>query len=262
METGNETFAVCTPEYVQLNYVLAGIGSRATAFFLDTGVRVVLLACILLSVFFLSEGLPHLISMEALSRLSKTWLLAIGILAYGVLDLGYFLIFEALWSGQTPGKRHQRLRVIKTDGQPVGWIESAIRNILRAMDMFLGVYPVGLVFMFLSKNNQRLGDHAAGTVVVMEGPASAPKQALMESETRMYPEIELHVSGLTAEQYLILKSFLQRREEMDPTHRRHLAELLIRQAKEQMGTGDRAHGYDESFLEEVVTVYEQKKRAI
>jgi uncharacterized RDD family membrane protein YckC len=264
METAKETLAIRTPEYVRLNYVLAGLGSRAMAFFLDTALRAILLLSIFFIVLLLSTWIPAVIPWQFLKGLSGTWLLALGFLAYGIVDLGYFLIFEALWSGQTPGKRHQRLRVIKADGQPVGWLESSIRNILRAVDMPAGIYPLGLVVMFLSRNNQRLGDYAAGTIVIVERRRGAPRQRTREIpvEGLKYPEVEFHISRLRPDQYQVLRSFLDRREEMDSTHRRQIARLLVRQLRAQWEMSLRQQVSEEIFLEEVVMVYEQKIRAI
>lgn len=263
METGNETFAIRTPENVQLEYMLAGLGSRANAFLLDTAFRAILVTGIFFTVILFAEWLPRWVAKDLASGPNRTWILALGFLAYALIDLGYFMIFEALWGGQTPGKRHQGLRVIKADGQPVGWLESAIRNILRAMDMFLGIYPLGLVFMFFSKNNQRIGDYAAGTIVVLERRDCVPgpvRKTLSRPIT--HPDITVHVSRLGVEQYQVLKSFLDRREEMDPPHRQDLARLLIQQVLEHTGMDKGIRSIDESFIEEVVSVYEQRKRAI
>jgi len=262
--TAKDIFAVSTPEQVQLNYVLAGLGSRAVAFLLDTLLRGLLLMSLFLGVLLLSSWLPRLIPGEALSRLSRTWILALGFLAYGLVELGYFLIFEAFWSGQTPGKRQQRIRVIKTDGQPVGWLESSIRNILRALDMLAGIYPVGLVVMFLSRKNQRLGDYAAGTVVIVERRRSVPsRRAERPPPARFrYPEVEAHVYRLRQEQYQVLRSFLDRREGMDSSHRREVARTLVRHLMAQWNMSLRQRVEEEPFLEEVVQLYEQKKRAI
>jgi len=228
--TAKDIFTVATPEQVQLNYVLAGLGSRAMAFLLDTILRGVILLCVFVGVLLLSSWLPSLISREALRGLGRTWLLALGFLVYGLVDLGYFLVFEALWSGQTPGKRRQRLRVIKMDGQPVGWLECSVRNILRALDMLAGVYPVGLVVMFLSGKNQRLGDYAAGTVVIVERRRVTPRPwtERPSSEGLKYPEMEAHVVRLRQDEYQVLVSFLDRREGMDPGHRREIARMLFR----------------------------------
>ncbi len=264
MEITKETFAIRTPEYVRFQYVLAGLGSRATAFLLDTAIRFLFILCILFTAILVSEWLPALIPMDLFRKFSKTWIMALGVLAYGVIDLGYFLFFEALWSGQTPGKRQQRLRVIKSNGEPIGWLESSIRNILRAVDILLGFYPVGLIVMFLSKSNQRLGDYAAGTVVIVERRRKVPESRtrLRPSVNLKYPEIQSHVTQLKAQQYQVLRSFLERREAMDEAHRRQIARVLVRQLMEHWKTRPRFEVSNEVFLEEVVMLYEQTKRTV
>jgi uncharacterized RDD family membrane protein YckC len=262
--TAKDIFTVATPEQVQLNYVLAGLGSRAMAFLLDTILRGLLVLCVFLGVLLLSSLLPSLTPIETLRHLGRTWLLALGFLAYGLVDLGYFLVFEALWSGQTPGKRRQGLRVIKVDGQPVGWLECSVRNILRALDMLAGIYPVGLVVMFLSRKNQRLGDYAAGTVVITERRRGTPRRRgeTVSAEGLKYPEVEAQVYRLRQDQYEVLVSFLERREEMDPGHRREIARMLFRRLAAQWEMSSRQKVEEESFLEEVVRAYELKKRAV
>jgi uncharacterized RDD family membrane protein YckC len=263
VQTGNETFAIRTPEQVQIEYVLAGLGSRANAFILDTAFRAILVACVFFLVVLFSEWLPRWIFKDFAAGLSRTWILALGLLAYAIIDLGYFMIFESLWSGQTPGKRRQGLRVIKTDGRPVGWVESAVRNILRAVDMFLGLYPLGLVFMFLSKNHQRLGDFAAGTIVVLEGRLKSPGQVRKRPSVAItHPEVATHVSRLGLERYHVLRSFLDRRDGMDLSYRRDLAGMLVRQVVDHTGMNKALRSEGEPFLEEIVVMYEQRKRAI
>jgi uncharacterized RDD family membrane protein YckC len=264
MKITKETFVIRTPEYVRFQYVLAGLGSRATAFLLDTAIRFLFILCLLFSAILISEWLPAVIPMDLFRKLSKSWIMALGVLAYGVIDLGYFLFFEALWSGQTPGKRQQRLRVIKSNGEPIGWLESSIRNILRAVDILLGFYPVGLIVMFLSKSNQRLGDYAAGTVVIVERRRKVPKGRthLRPSANLKYPEIQSHVTQLKAQQYQVLRSFLERREAMDETHRRQIAQMLVRQLTEHWKIRPQFDVSNELFLEEVVVLYEQTKRTV
>jgi uncharacterized RDD family membrane protein YckC len=264
METTKETFAIGTPEHVRFQYVLAGLGSRATAFLLDTAVRFLFILCIFFGAVLVSEWVPALIPVDLFRKLSKTWIMALGFLAYGVIDLGYFLLFEALWSGQTPGKRQQHLRVIKSNGEPIGWLESCIRNILRAVDIVFGFYPVGLIVMFLSKSNQRLGDYAAGTIVIVERKRTLPNTGigLRPTANLKHPEIQSHVTELKAQQYQVLKTFLARREAMDATHRRQIARTLVRQLMEHWKIPPRFDVSDEVFLEEVVMLYEQTKRTV
>ena len=264
MGTSKEVLTIQTPEYVGFQYVLAGLGSRATAFLLDTAIRLLFLLVIFIVISLLSKLLPALDPSGILSGLSKNWIMALGVIAYGVIDLGYFLLFEALWNGQTPGKRQQRLRVIRTDGAPIGWLGSAIRNILRAVDILAGVYPIGFVVMFLSRNSQRIGDYAAGTVVIVERSRGVPKgrAAHRHTHAEQWGDIEVHVSTLKPKQYQVLRSFLDRREEMDQDHRQQVARLLVQRLTERWEISSRLDISYESFIEKVVESYERIRRAL
>ncbi len=257
METPDEILTIRTPEHTGFRYVLAGLGTRAMAFLIDTLIRGLFILAVFVSVSVVSGWIPAL-SVSVLKSLSKSWILALGILAYGVVDLGYFLLFEALWNGQTPGKRLQRLRVIRADGQPVGWLESSVRNILRAVDMISGVYPLGLIVMFLSRLSQRIGDYAAGTVVIVE----RRRRGLGEAAGRRTPDLEIHVGTLKPDQYRLIRSFLDRRHEMDGDHRRRLSRELASRLSAQWGLPPRGDTSCEPFLEDVAGTYERTRRAI
>jgi uncharacterized RDD family membrane protein YckC len=264
METFKETLTIQTPESVGFQYVLAGVGSRAAAFLLDTAIRFIAVLSIFVFITLMGALLPKLDFVGITSWLSKSWLIALGVLAYGFVDLGYFVFFEALWSGQTPGKRHQRLRVIRSNGRPISWLESGIRNILRALDLLAGFYPLGLIVVFLSRNNQRIGDYAAGTVVVMEEKTPSFHEGIPSRDlsTLTHPEIENYISLLDRSQYRLLKSFLQRRKGMDDKHKHELARMLALQLLSKWGMPARLKISYETFLEEVLILYEQRKRAI
>ena len=81
---------------------------------------------------------------------------------------GYYVFFEMLWNGQSPGKRWVGLRVIRTDGTPITLSEALIRNLVRIVDFLPATYGVGIITMFIDKQSRRLGDLAAGTLVVQD----------------------------------------------------------------------------------------------
>jgi uncharacterized RDD family membrane protein YckC len=264
VDTTKDRLTIQTPEQVGFEYVLAGLGSRSAAFLVDTVIRWFLVLAILAVVGLFYKFQPALDLSAWVRDLSKTWLIALAVLAYGLVDLGYFLFFEALWSGQTPGKRRQGLRVVRINGQPIGWLESSIRNILRAVDLLAGFYPVGIVVVFLSRNNQRIGDYAAGTVVVVERKQSVPRdrKQFLAPQVLTQPEMEWYVSRLKPAQYQVLRSFLERREQMEQGHRHELARLLSHQLFKQTSKSTRMNISYESFIEQIVALYEKKRRAI
>ena len=267
METAKDRLTIQTPEQVGFDYVLAGLGSRTAAFLIDTVIRWFVFLAILAVVLLLLRVLPAINLSKWVADPSKPWLfwlIALAVLAYSLVDLGYFLFFEALWSGQTPGKRRQGLRVVRIDGQPIGWLESSIRNILRAVDLLVGLYPVGIVVVFLSPNNQRIGDYAAGTVVIVERKRSVPgdRKQIHTAQVLTGPEIEWYVARLKPAQYQVLRSFLERRDQMEQGPRHELARLLSHQLLKQMPKSARMSISYESFIEEIIALYEKRRRAI
>src|SRR5947208_5873092 len=98
----------------------------------------------------------------------RLWIRAVLTIVYFCLIWGYFAFFEALWKGQTPGKRWAGIRVIKETGRPIDTFEAIARNFLRAVDWFPGFYGVGIVTMLMNSNNRRLGDYMVGTLVIRD----------------------------------------------------------------------------------------------
>src|SRR5579862_4076140 len=96
------------------------------------------------------------------------WWEAIVSLVGFCINWGYYAIFEALWKGQTPGKRWAGIRVIKDSGRPINAFEAIARNLVRAVDFLPLFYGVGVITMLLNAKNRRLGDYVAGTLVVHE----------------------------------------------------------------------------------------------
>src|SRR5579863_1107860 len=153
-----------TPEQIPLDFLLAGIGSRFLALAVDSiiqGVAVVALGILTLVV---AGG------TGAARAGGVTWVMAALFLAFFLVQFGYFALFEAIWNGQTPGKRYWHLRVIKDDGRPLSTFDALGRNLLRIVDSLPGIYAVGIVTALISSKNKRLGDYVSGTVVVHERP--------------------------------------------------------------------------------------------
>ena len=129
----SDKLIIDTPEQVHLEFVLAGIGSRFMAIFLDVLIEVVLyLLLLLLTGLWIAGG------VFGPSR--SVWWMALVIFVIFCINWGYYAIFEALWKGQTPGKRWAGIRVIKDSGRPINAFEAISRNLVRAVDFFPGFY--------------------------------------------------------------------------------------------------------------------------
>ncbi len=157
-----EKLTIDTPEQIALEFPLAGAGSRFLALAIDSLIQIGgLLGLGLL-------GLGALWLRSAGFQASSTWIVAGLLFAGFAIYYGYFAVFEAMWGGQTPGKRTVGLRVIKVSGEPITTYEALLRNLLRIVDQMPAIYAVGVLSVFFTSRNQRLGDLVAGTVVVQE----------------------------------------------------------------------------------------------
>jgi len=206
----SDQLRIDTPEQIALELPLAGIGSRFIALALDTLLQTVgyVLIFLVLVFTFPSGGLG-----EYLRWIPARFLPAIFILLSFCIYWGYFAVFEVIWKGQTPGKRAAKIRVIKESGRPINAYEAIGRNLLRAIDWLPAMYAVGIVCMMLNNKNRRLGDFVAGTVVVHDKPAeeipsvwSAPANVSASNP----------ITGtVTAEELVLIETYLQRRYDLD-----------------------------------------------
>jgi uncharacterized membrane protein SpoIIM required for sporulation/uncharacterized RDD family membrane protein YckC len=156
--------AIETPEHVEVNLELAGVGSRAAAALVDT-----VLAAAVLALIAIAAGL-----LSARGEWADRWAVALLLLLFTFGFFAYFALFEALSGGRTPGKRLLGLRVVMDTGHPVTTTAAALRNLVRLLDCFFPLLPFlpGLLLVFFHKSHKRLGDMAAGTIVVRERPTA------------------------------------------------------------------------------------------
>jgi len=211
-------YSVLTPERVSLQYDIAGIGSRGAAAIVDTVIQSVALIVIFIA---LTAGLAASSAFFSLGSGAgaATLSLALFVLALFVITDGYFILFEILWSGQTPGKRMVGIRVIRETGYPIRPIDAVIRNLVRMVDWLPAAYGVGVLTMLLNKRSKRLGDFASGTIVVREGSrgATVPLMPTVAQPSRI---------RLSSADATLVRDFLVRRTSMDPQARADLAVRL------------------------------------
>ncbi len=241
---------------------LAGIGSRFIALLVDTliwGVGLFVLGLI----FWVFQP-----AVQAFSQLSYQWVVAILTLVLFLLNWGYFTLFEAFWNGRTPGKKAAKIRVIQQSGRPIGLFESMARNLIRYVDQFPGFYAVGVVAMFVTRQHQRLGDLAAGTLVVRdrdEEPtpwSDSPTRtftaqiftAPMVETPAPHTRVSLPAAGiakLTSADLEVLEGFFARRLDMSLSTRQTLAERIAAAIRARSGLEMPPDISTETFLEAV-----------
>lgn len=203
--------AVETPEGVELEFSPAGPAPRALAWIVDAGIR----CAVYLALASASNGFGEL----------RMGLLLVLLFA---LEWFYPVAFEVLARGQTPGKKLLGLRVLRADGAPVGWSRSTVRSLLAFADFLPFGYAAGLIAMLLGRRCQRLGDLAAGTVVVhLATDASAPDAA---PDTPAQPGAPAEVLApplpLTLPEQRAVMSFSERAPGLTLERARELADLL------------------------------------
>ena len=200
-----------TPEQIALAYSVAGIGSRGAAAAIDT-----IISMVVLIVLAIVAGVAASYSGVTLGNVSPSaaWVLAAYVIVQFVVTWGYYVVFEGIWDGQTPGKRFMHLRVVRDGGFSVTFAASAVRNLLRVIDA-LGVYLVGIVVAMLNDSRKRLGDIVAGTFVIKE-ERPTPPSVERQSRRSQNPSV---FAQLSDEEYAVLDRYMERRTTLEPAHR-------------------------------------------
>jgi len=205
-----KTIVVTTPDNIEVEYRLAGAGSRVGAVVIDTAIQASIFAAVLIGAF----GLLYDFSLNRLIVFAPRAanILAVVLALYFIIFFTYYLILEVIMKGHTPGKRVFGLRTIRRNGQPIGFIQSIIRNILR---IFIDNMGVGILMMMFMKNHTRLGDMLAGTIVISENIDKYSTKSLVWKpflETEEAAAVTERKYPMTTEEYEILKDYFARKE--------------------------------------------------
>ena len=236
MATLDDRVTIATPEGIELELVLAGVGSRFAASLLDIVVQ-------LGAIFALAVVLGPLGS--------SGFVVAAYLVLIFLILFAYDIALETWNRGRSIGKLAAGLRVVRVGGEPEGFLTAAVRNFLRIVDFLPAFYVVGVVSILVTGSNQRLGDLAAGALVVRERRPAVPPAATYVAPPVAAPFLEWDVSGVSVEDVATLRQFLERRVSLSPGARAHLAtDLAARVRPKVVGAPDGWH--PESFLEAVV----------
>ena len=251
----SDKLIIDTPEQVHLEFVLADIGSRFMAVFADT---ILWLAGIFTLWIAEAKGLNGAI-FSKLPRY-QLWGEALLILLIFCLFWGYWAAFEALWNGQTPGKRWAGIRVIKETGRPINAFEAIARNLLRVIDLapFFPPYAVGIVTMLVNSKNRRLGDLVAGTLVVHD--RKAQESDLFFNTATKNPEFAVYQVGrLGVAEIELIETFLARRLDIPPDVRTQSALRIANMISAKLEIDPQTRPADsENFLELVVQEFRNR----
>ncbi len=223
-----------TPEGLDLDLTLAGLGSRIIAAVVDA----ILVGLLVFMVIFGASQLALEGSGGILFQAFVTILVTLVV-------LGYLVGFEALNEGRTPGKRAVGIRVVTTEGDSIGFLAAFLRNLLRVIDFLPAVFIVGAGSILFTKTNQRLGDITAGTIVIRE---RLPHVERAEAEYIQHDGARWDVARVTADDVDVLRRFAVRRRSIPTDHTEQIAANLAEKIRPKVVAGDIEGLSDTDFL--------------
>lgn len=253
-----DRITIQTPEGVDLDLTLAGLGSRFAARIIDELIKLAIIVALFAGMASLGASASVTSGLDADGSPPEAVLVVVAVVVLIVFLVNFFyeVLFETLASGRTPGKRATGLRVVRLDGRPVGFTASAVRNLLRVIDSLPFAYVAGMVCILVTPRNQRLGDLAAGTLVAREMKGAAPASeraewAGMRQGAVSTPASTWDVTAITAEEAAAVRRFLERREGLQADARARLATHFAARLNPKVAGAPNELGAEE-FLEAVV----------
>lgn len=209
---------ILTPENVFVEYELAGLGSRFVALFIDTVIQILMIIIVALIVLFGRLYIGENIAIQALFDAINTIIVTISIIVIFLIMFGYYIFFEMLLKGQSPGKKIMKLRVIKQTGEPINILDSFMRNFFRIVYLVPLLHLLEVFLVTMTENYKRVGDFAANTIVVKIKDddklvtiddvlkSSNINGEISEKANNIYP--------VTHDEYAVLKEFLERKDKL------------------------------------------------
>ncbi|MFP4008726.1 MAG: RDD family protein [Spirulinaceae cyanobacterium] len=249
-----------TPESVELEFTLAGIGNRAIALLIDYLIWGVLLFLSYLGMFYLLFQIGEFWnSIPGARDEIRIWLIAIQILLVFLIYCGYFVFFETLWRGQTPGKRFLKIRVIRDNGQPARLPQATLRALLRPLD---DIFSLGALLIMFTRKEKRLGDWLAGTLVIQEERPVVKENFVISEDAKalaLYLQNQSNFMRLLPEDFTVIRAYLQRRSLMEPEARAKKSRELARQVRDIIMLEIVPEGVTANqFLEAVYWAYQEQ----
>jgi uncharacterized RDD family membrane protein YckC len=251
-----------TPESVELEFTLAGIGSRAWALLIDYHILAFLIAGFLFIWSFIAYQVVEIWKQIFQNTDVGLWMLAIAFLVMYFLYTGYFVLFETLWQGQSPGKRFAKIRVVRDDGRPIGIQQAVLRSLLRPVDDILFI---GAFLIMFGRHEKRLGDLVAGTIVIQtetsQKEANFPVSDSASDLMSQLLQSEADFSQLLPDDFAVIREYLQRRKAMSKQAKEKLSLELAKQTKKIIALEKLPQAVTpDVFLEAVYLAYQQDRQ--
>ncbi|WP_414576163.1 RDD family protein [Anabaena sp. CCY 9402-a] len=248
-----------TPESVELEFTLAGIGNRAWALLIDYLVLATILTAFLI-VWAIIAGQLSDVWQQVFGSTFSLWWVAITFIVSFAIYAGYFVFFETLWQGQTPGKKAAEIRVVRDDGRPIGMQQATLRALLRPFDEFLFI---GAFLIMFSRREKRLGDLAAGTIVIQAGTPTISANIMISEQAKSLHQDLIQITDLSKllpDDFAVIREYLQRRSAMSPKAKSALSLKLSQQVQDILHIENLpATIHSDIFLEAVYLGYQNRE---
>ena len=248
-----------TPESVELEFTLAGIGNRSFALIIDYLILGLTVIMTWIIGYYIAFQIDPASTFGLDNNKLAQWAIAIQSLVSFTIYAGYFVILETLWQGQTPGKKWTKIRVIRDNGKAERLPQAILRSLLRPVD---DIFFIGVFFIVFSRSEKRIGDLVAGTIVVQDEQASKSANFKLSPEAEdlaVQLKVESEIANLLPEDFATIRDFLQRRKNIMLEYQHQLSRKLADQVKEVILLEEVPEGYSNSqFLEAIYLAYQQK----
>lgn len=211
---------ILTPENVFVEYELAGLGSRFIALCIDTIIQMLMIVTIIVMVIYGRIYLGYNALIQELFDAINSMIVTVSIIIMFLILFGYYIFFEMLLKGQSPGKKIMKLRVIKQTGEPINILDSLMRNFFRIVYLVPVLHLLEVFLVTTTENYKRVGDLAANTIVVKirkDDNLFTIDDILKSSENNDEIGEKLNnIYPVTHEEYAVLKEFLARKDKLGP----------------------------------------------
>jgi uncharacterized RDD family membrane protein YckC len=219
---------VRTAEAIAVRYELAGLGSRFLALTLDLVIQFAAVAAVAVAAGVFAAPLARALAAIKLDKTISVVLISLLALLSFALFFGYFIIFELVWNGQTPGKRALGIRVVRDEGFPVDAGAAIVRNVVRVVELAAGFYVISALVTLLSPENKRPGDFAAGTIVVRDRADDVPVLDALVRDERERDD------GLDRDDRALIARFLVRRATLEASASAHVAARIAERVRPKL----------------------------
>lgn len=242
-----DKITILTPEAVEFDFQLADLGSRFIAILIDTIAQLLISLPIVLLIYLIQVFWLYSSYRDPISP----WILGLLFLLLFIVGFsGYYIYFEMIWNGRTPGKKLVNIRVVRDGGYPVNITSSFIRNIIRIVDFLPFYYSTGVISIIFSRDKKRLGDIVAGTMVVREYK-DIPPPVLQDGLSGGEGDIglsSLSLEKITPGEYCLIREFLLRKNHMERPFRNKLARKIAIPLIDKLNIKNQSYGDDNYIL--------------